>query len=101
MFRKVRVKITIMTWEAHASTIRGVTAYYERFFNNYNKPHKLRFINKNNPNIHISLVSAPTIADVMKLEIKVDSETKILRIHTLNFCPWLCHLFIIYYKQMH
>jgi nitrogen fixation NifU-like protein len=54
-------------------------AYSEKIINHYSQPRNVGTLDKNSPNVGTGLVGAPECGDVMRLQIEVDPETKIIR----------------------
>ena len=52
--------------------------YTKNLINHFENPRNVGSFNKNNKNIGTGLVGAPACGDVMKLQIKVDSQNKII-----------------------
>ncbi|GJP34650.1 hypothetical protein CLOM_g19065 [Closterium sp. NIES-68] len=52
--------------------------YHKNVVDHYNKPRNVGSFNKNDPNVGTGLVGAPACGDVMKLQIKVDENGKIV-----------------------
>jgi len=75
MLRKAGASVTSAARAAHASAMGGVRAYHERVVDHYNNPRNVGSFDKNDPDVGTGLVGAPACGDVMKLQIKVDSET--------------------------
>ncbi|KAF9622892.1 hypothetical protein IFM89_035125 [Coptis chinensis] len=56
----------------------GIRLYHERVVDHYNNPRNVGSFDKNDPKVGTGLVGAPACGDVMKLQIKVDDEGKIV-----------------------
>jgi len=56
----------------------GNRYYHERVIDHYEKPRNVGSLDKNDPSVGTGLVGAPACGDVMKLQIKVDKEGKII-----------------------
>jgi len=50
--------------------------YHAKVLDHYSKPRNVGSLPKSDPNVGTGLVGAPTCGDVMKLQIRVDPETK-------------------------
>jgi len=50
--------------------------YHEKVLDHYSKPRNVGSLPKSDPNVGTGLVGAPACGDVMKLQIRVDPETK-------------------------
>ncbi len=53
-------------------------AYHENIVDHYENPRNVGSLDKNDPNVGTGLVGAPACGDVMKLQIKVDADGKIV-----------------------
>ena len=51
-------------------------AYSKKLIDHYENPSNVGSMDKEDPNVGTGLVGAPACGDVMKLQIKVDPETK-------------------------
>merc|ERR1712002_1384779 len=61
------------------SRINSATAYYHKnVIDHYENPRNVGSLNKNDENVGTGLVGAPACGDVMKLQIKVDENGKII-----------------------
>src|SRR6478735_8646148 len=62
------------------ATLRGdwEMAYSEKVIDHYNNPRNVGALPKEDDNVGTGLVGAPECGDVMKLQIKVNSETEII-----------------------
>ena len=56
----------------------GVVAYSKKVLDHYERPRNIGSLDSNNSNIGTGLVGAPECGDVMKLQIQVDGENKII-----------------------
>ena len=54
-------------------------AYSEQVLDHYDNPRNVGSLNKDEKNVGTGMVGAPACGDVMKLQIKVDHETGIIR----------------------
>ncbi|MBA0756146.1 hypothetical protein Gogos_021920 [Gossypium gossypioides] len=50
--------------------------YHKNVIDQYNNPRNVGSFKKNDPNVGTGLVGAPTCGDVMKLQIKIDEESR-------------------------
>ncbi len=53
-------------------------AYSEKVLDHYNRPRNVGSMDKKDPNVGTGLVGAPECGDVMKLQLRVNPETKII-----------------------
>ncbi len=53
-------------------------AYSEKVLNHFKHPQNVGTLDKNDPNVGTGLVGAPECGDVMRLQIKVNPETKVI-----------------------
>jgi len=53
-------------------------AYSKQLIDHYENPRNVGSMNKEDPNVGTGLVGAPACGDVMKLQIKVNPETKVI-----------------------
>ena len=53
-------------------------AYSEQLLDHYNKPRNIGSLDKGDPNVGTGIVGAPECGDVMKLQIKVDADNRIV-----------------------
>ena len=53
-------------------------SYHEKVIDHYEKPRNVGSFDKNDPNVGTGLVGAPACGDVMKLQIRVDENGKIV-----------------------
>ena len=53
-------------------------AYSEQLLDHYNKPRNIGSLDKSDPNVGTGIVGAPECGDVMKLQIKVDADNRIV-----------------------
>lgn len=53
-------------------------AYHERVIDHYEKPRNVGKLNQNDPFVGTGIVGAPACGDVMKLQIKVDAEGRVV-----------------------
>src|ERR1051326_899021 len=53
-------------------------AYSDKVIDHYNNPRNVGALPKEDPNVGTGLVGAPECGDVMKLQIKVNSETEVI-----------------------
>ena len=61
-------------------TIRLATArYHEAVVDHYENPRNVGSLDKNNKNVGTGLVGAPACGDVMKLQIEVDDEGRVVK----------------------
>ena len=54
-------------------------AYSEKIIDHYSRPRNVGVLDKSSKNVGTGLVGAPECGDVMRLQIEVDAETKIIR----------------------
>jgi len=62
---------------AHIS-INTIMAYSKELIDHYENPRNVGSMDKEDPNVGTGLVGAPACGDVMKLQIKVNPETKVI-----------------------
>ncbi|OMH86274.1 Iron-sulfur cluster assembly enzyme ISCU, mitochondrial [Zancudomyces culisetae] len=62
-----------------------VRAYHERVHDHYENPRNVGTLDKNDPNVGTGLVGAPACGDVMRLQIKVDDNGKIVDVKFKTF----------------
>ncbi len=53
-------------------------SYSEKVLDHYNKPRNIGALDKNDPNVGTGIVGAPECGDVMKLQIKIDEQNRIV-----------------------
>lgn len=53
-------------------------AYSEKVLDHYNNPRNVGSLDKNDPEVGTGMVGAPECGDVMKLQLKVNSETGVI-----------------------
>jgi nitrogen fixation NifU-like protein len=53
-------------------------AYSEKVLNHFKQPQNVGTLDKNDPNVGTGLVGAPECGDVMRLQIKVNPDTKVI-----------------------
>ena len=53
-------------------------AYSEKVLDHYNNPRNVGALDKSSPDVGTGMVGAPECGDVMKLQIKVNPETKVI-----------------------
>eukprot|EP01083_Nonionella_stella_P182911 659465_1 len=58
--------------------ITSRSVYHENVVDHYNNPRNVGSFDKNDPHVGTGLVGAPACGDVMKLQIKVDDDGKIV-----------------------
>jgi len=56
-----------------------VRYYHEKVIHHYENPKNVGTFDKNDPNVGTALIGAPACGDVMKLQIKVDPKTNIIK----------------------
>jgi Fe-S cluster assembly scaffold IscU len=61
-----------------AGSPNWMRAYHEKVIDHYENPRNVGSMDKNDPMVGTGLVGAPACGDVMKLQIKVDKEGRIL-----------------------
>ena len=59
-------------------TTQPVAGYHEKVIDHYENPRNVGSLDKNDSNVGTGLVGAPACGDVMKLQIRVDEEGKIV-----------------------
>lgn len=59
----------------YSSVIYSQRFYHPKVIDHYERPRNVGSLEKNDPDVGTGLVGAPACGDVMKLQIKVDSET--------------------------
>ena len=52
-------------------------AYSEKVLDHYNNPRNVGILDKDSPDVGTGIVGAPACGDVMKLQIKVEDDTKV------------------------
>lgn len=57
---------------------RPIKAYHEKVIDHYENPRNVGSLNKSDPDVGTGLVGAPACGDVMKLQIKVDENGRII-----------------------
>uniref|UniRef100_A0A183BSG0 NifU_N domain-containing protein n=1 Tax=Globodera pallida TaxID=36090 RepID=A0A183BSG0_GLOPA len=62
------------------STVRlqQIAGYHEKVIDHYENPRNVGSLDKNDPSVGTGVVGAPACGDVMKLQIKVDANGKII-----------------------
>lgn len=60
------------------TTVTSVALYHENVIKHFEKPQNVGSLDKNDVNVGTGLVGAPACGDVMKLQIKVDENGKII-----------------------
>ena len=58
--------------------IKSTSQYHKNVIDHYENPRNVGSLNKNEDNVGTGLVGAPACGDVMKLQIKVDENGKIV-----------------------
>ena len=53
-------------------------AYSDKVIDHYNNPRNVGSLDKNDPNVGTGLVGAPECGDVMKLQMKVNPDTRVI-----------------------
>lgn len=53
-------------------------AYSDKVLDHYNKPRNIGSLDRNDPNVGTGIVGAPECGDVMKLQIQVDGDNRIV-----------------------
>ncbi len=53
-------------------------AYSDKVLDHYNNPRNVGSLDKNDPNVGTGMVGAPECGDVMRLQIKVNAETRVI-----------------------
>jgi len=61
-----------------ASSGLGAALYHKNVIDHYENPRNVGSLDKNDPEVGTGLVGAPACGDVMKLQIKVDKDGKII-----------------------
>ncbi|OMJ28709.1 Iron-sulfur cluster assembly enzyme ISCU, mitochondrial [Smittium culicis] len=59
-------------------SLAGTRSYHQKVHEHYERPLNVGSMDKNDPNVGTGLVGAPACGDVMRLQIKVDDEGKII-----------------------
>jgi nitrogen fixation NifU-like protein len=54
-------------------------AYTKKVIEHYENPRNVGSMNKDAPNVGTGLVGAPECGDVMKLQVEIDSETRVIK----------------------
>lgn len=70
------------------STFQPIRPYHPKVIDHYERPRNVGSLEKNDPDVGTGLVGAPACGDVMKLQIKVDSESG--RISDVRFKTFGC-----------
>ncbi|KAJ8393923.1 hypothetical protein AAFF_G00054560 [Aldrovandia affinis] len=70
--------LAFLTRRLAAPEIRLVVAYHEKVLDHYDNPRNVGSLNKHSPNVGTGLVGAPACGDVMKLQVEVDEQGKIV-----------------------
>eukprot|EP00123_Amoebidium_parasiticum_P019354 comp24697_c0_seq1/m.46843 comp24697_c0_seq1/g.46843 ORF comp24697_c0_seq1/g.46843 comp24697_c0_seq1/m.46843 type:complete len:167 (-) comp24697_c0_seq1:281-781(-) len=63
---------------AAAQRVMGKAYYHQNVIDHYEKPRNVGSLNKDAPDVGTGLVGAPACGDVMKLQIQVDENNKII-----------------------
>jgi len=63
---------------SRAATVTSTSKYHEKVIDHYENPRNVGSMNKNDKSVGTGLVGAPACGDVMKLQIKVDDDGKII-----------------------
>ncbi|PAV64535.1 hypothetical protein WR25_01637 isoform A [Diploscapter pachys] len=58
--------------------VTSTAKYHEKVIDHYENPRNVGALDKNDPNVGTGIVGAPACGDVMKLQIKVDENGKIV-----------------------
>ncbi|KAI1701738.1 iron-sulfur cluster assembly protein 1 [Ditylenchus destructor] len=61
-----------------ATAVTAMRTYHEKVIDHYENPRNVGSLDKNDPNVGTGIVGAPACGDVMKLQIKVDENGKIV-----------------------
>jgi nitrogen fixation NifU-like protein len=56
----------------------GIMAYSDKVLDHYNHPRNIGSLDRNDPNVGTGVVGAPECGDVMKLQVKVDGNQRIV-----------------------
>ncbi|CDS37580.1 iron sulfur cluster assembly enzyme ISCU [Echinococcus multilocularis] len=73
-----RVSRTLLSSRFVAVPRLSVSAYHEKVLDHYENPRNVGSLDKNDSHVGTGLVGAPACGDVMKLQIKVDDEGRIV-----------------------
>ncbi|CAD6199482.1 unnamed protein product [Caenorhabditis auriculariae] len=68
----------ILSSASRLPTVAGVAKYHEKVIDHYENPRNVGSLDKNDPKVGTGIVGAPACGDVMKLQIKVDDNGKII-----------------------
>uniref|UniRef100_A0A914GYC0 NIF system FeS cluster assembly NifU N-terminal domain-containing protein n=1 Tax=Globodera rostochiensis TaxID=31243 RepID=A0A914GYC0_GLORO len=61
-----------------AVRLQQIAGYHEKVIDHYENPRNVGSLDKNDPSVGTGVVGAPACGDVMKLQIKVDANGKII-----------------------
>jgi len=77
--REIAKKVVAQVESRFASvTVTPVAAYHKNVIDHYENPRNVGSLDKKDKNVGTGLVGAPACGDVMKLQIKVDDDGKIV-----------------------
>lgn len=72
------VSRTLPLLASRATTVTSTAKYHEKVIDHYENPRNVGSMDKNDITVGTGLVGAPACGDVMKLQIKVDADGKIV-----------------------
>lgn len=80
MLARIAQKSTLLnaTLASKAPAVSGVRLYHENVIDHYENPRNVGSLDKKDKNVGTGLVGAPACGDVMKLQIRVDDEGRIV-----------------------
>jgi Fe-S cluster assembly scaffold IscU len=76
MLRSVTRSLPLLA--GRATTVTSTAKYHEKVIDHYENPRNVGSMDKNDVTVGTGLVGAPACGDVMKLQIKVDDDGKIV-----------------------
>ncbi|KAI1882404.1 hypothetical protein AGOR_G00250340 [Albula goreensis] len=77
-YRKCITPLVFLNRRLSAPEIRFVGPYHQKVVDHYENPRNVGILDKNSQNVGTGLVGAPACGDVMKLQVEVDSQGKIV-----------------------
>ncbi|KAJ8286500.1 hypothetical protein GJAV_G00039900 [Gymnothorax javanicus] len=86
-FRVVQKSLTPLVFLNRSSfpELRSMGAYHQKVVDHYENPRNVGTLDKNNVNVGTGLVGAPACGDVMKLQLEVDGQGKIVNARFKTF----------------
>ncbi|CAL4119755.1 unnamed protein product [Meganyctiphanes norvegica] len=76
MLRSVTRSVPLLA--TRATTVTALANYHEKVIDHYENPRNVGSMDKNDKSVGTGLVGAPACGDVMKLQIKMDDDGKII-----------------------